>query len=547
MRLDRRRRDQALDRIGSTHPTVAKDPAQHLARHLRGVALPARALHHDDRDGDARRLGRRDADEPLVAARRIRAREASRLARHLHGPEQRPAAAGAEGAARRPERGGVDQHVPQLAGQLGREHLARRRRRGQRELAPGGVDDAVDPARLDHLAEGERARELRGMQRRDAAAREAAAELAHAETVVRIVDDPGGMTRRGLVRPAEARDGSQQRLDADRVHRELRQALVVRGRERLLQRHDVAAPRRIDARRGEAVGAPREAAGKPRGGGVGAERRGGRDHLHERRRGVGARRGKLLGVGRRIGEHATGRGIQHDHVAERDLAVREHLEDAARQLGVEAVLDPQRPIPARDVDDLEQALGSARRRAPSWRWAARAPRATRAGASGSRPALRPRASPRALRSLRALRVFRWLRSLGRFGRLGGDLRERGAVEAAGADARGEPETAGEARQHADRERCERDAPALREPSPQTLVAPPAGAPRADDPARSGRNDRSAAHARRSQTTHATRLVQLPPVHSATSSSVAPNLPGGRGSSASSAGRGRSWRARSHVL
>jgi hypothetical protein len=73
-----------------------------------------------------------------------------------------------------------------------------------------GIDDAVDPARLDHFSERERAGELRGVQRRDGAAREPAAELPDAEAVIGIVDGPGRVAGRRLMGPAEARDGSQQ-------------------------------------------------------------------------------------------------------------------------------------------------------------------------------------------------------------------------------------------------------------------------------------------------------------------------------------------------
>ena len=236
MRDGRRRGDQAFDRVGSTQATVTEDPAQHLARHLRRVAPPASALHHDDRHGDARRLGRRDADEPLVAALRIGAREAARLARDLHRPEQRPSIAGPKGPPGRPARGGVDQHVPQLAGELGASAPGAAEPPRARELASRGIDDAVDPTRLDHFSERQRARELSGVQRRDAAAREAAAELAHSEAVASGSSTiPAACPGAGsCVQPKRA-IGSQQRLDADRVHRELGQALVVRGRERLLR------------------------------------------------------------------------------------------------------------------------------------------------------------------------------------------------------------------------------------------------------------------------------------------------------------------------
>src|SRR5262249_61492460 len=107
------------------------------------------------------------------------------------------------------------------------EHAAGAGRRGQLELASARVDDAVDPVRRGELAARDHRGELRCVQRRDAAALEAAAELADVVAVLGRRGDASGVRRRGGREPAEAADRVAQRLVADAVDRELREALVV--------------------------------------------------------------------------------------------------------------------------------------------------------------------------------------------------------------------------------------------------------------------------------------------------------------------------------
>jgi hypothetical protein len=150
--------------------------------------------------------------------------------------------------------------------------------------------------------------------------------------------------RRRHREPAEAPERLDQRRYADRVHRELGEALVVRGGERPLQRHLAPAPGRVDARRGEPVGAAAEAARHPRRGGSAVEHGGRGDHLHERSGRVAAGGREALEIGRRVREHAPLVGIHHDHVAQTHAPVLEHVEHQVHELRVERVLDREGAI-----------------------------------------------------------------------------------------------------------------------------------------------------------------------------------------------------------
>ena len=290
------------------------------------------------------------------------------------------------------------------------------------------------------------------------------------------------------------------------------------------QRDHVARARRIDARGREPVGTSAVATGQVSRRRIGAQSGGGGDHLHQRGRGIGARRREALRVGRGVGEHSAARGIQHDHMAERHAAMLEHPEDVPRELRIQAVLDAQRAASALVIHHFEEALGPVRRLA---------------GARGRKRERRARhRQPRAEHDRRLGDHFPdgGLRRSGSRGGLGGrlelaalgrgrrDVRKRCALEAARADDGGQPDAAGHPRQHAAGQRGERGAPADREPTAATLIATPAAGQRSADPD-----------------------LPISPVHATTSSSLAPPRPGERAAAPARLVAGRFRRARSPSL
>ena len=133
---DRRRgHAEAVGERGAAGAPLAEDRAQDLRTRLRAAGPPAAALHDQHRHGDARAVGGRGGDEPFVAAGWVLAREAAGLRRHRNGREQRARVA-PEGGARGAAHGGLDHHVPQLAGDGRFEHAAHGAPRRQRELPP---------------------------------------------------------------------------------------------------------------------------------------------------------------------------------------------------------------------------------------------------------------------------------------------------------------------------------------------------------------------------------------------------------------------------
>ena len=154
--------------------------------------------------------------------------------------------------------------------------------------------------------------------------------------------------RRGLEH-AEPLHLVDHREAAQFVHRELREALVVRGGERVDEARRVTARRRVEQVLRQIVRRADEATRPQRCGARLTQHRGSRHHLHQRRRRVGARRGKLARLGRRVAEDAAVGGVHHDHVSEFDVA--QDADDALGQRGVERVLD---------LDGTEHALRAGR-------------------------------------------------------------------------------------------------------------------------------------------------------------------------------------------
>ena len=176
--------------------------------------MPDRALHDDHRDRDARVLGGRDADEPLVAAVGVVAREAPGL----------PGDAHAGGAAARPSRGwNARRAVPRtvVSTIMSRSCAAsagESTRRGGAGSGSGSSRPLPSTTRaiqrgVGELAVGQRGGQPRRVERRDAAAREAAAEPAERVAVVARGRRGAGRVRRAPA-PRGSRSGGSRRACA---------------------------------------------------------------------------------------------------------------------------------------------------------------------------------------------------------------------------------------------------------------------------------------------------------------------------------------------
>ncbi len=310
-------------------------------------------------------LGWRDADEPLVEPFGIRAAERARLARHADRPEQRRPFRVQERVPGGALLGDRDHHLAQLVGDRARPHRARLRALRQLQRIAARVPHPGDPVGMHQLAPGEQRGQPRRGERRDERAGEPRAEVRQIEAVVDRLDPPGRVLRGGRLEQAHAPHLTEQRLRAHVADGQPPEALVVRDGERVSQRIDPAAPRgRHQLRRPHLVGIPRVAtlaAREPR---HPPQRRRRRHHLHQRGRRVDASRRERLRIGRHVGEDLPGRGIHQDHVAERDLAAREHLADTLVELRVDRVLDleplgvaARRGLSSDHLDDLRAVEG----------------------------------------------------------------------------------------------------------------------------------------------------------------------------------------------
>ena len=171
---------------------------------------------------------------------------------------------------------------------------------------------------------------------------EAAAELAQREAIaVGRIGLAARVARPRRLEQAEALERLEQASRTEIVHRDLREALVVRGRERALERDLGAALRRHDPRRSQPVRAADEVAGAARHAGHRLERGSGRHHLHQRRGGVGLVGRQPARVGAGVGQDLAGRGVEHDRQPELHAPALEDVVDGVGELGVERVLDPE--------------------------------------------------------------------------------------------------------------------------------------------------------------------------------------------------------------
>ena len=244
------RRQPARDaRPGSSCAPSQKSSWNTCAETCVALLCQTCALDDDDGDGDARVLGRRDADEPLVAAVGIAARAGCRSCRRRARAEQRPPAAAGRRGARcraRSSRSSSRACSPASSGDSTRRGW-RRAGSGSSRPLPSTTRSiqcgcASSPSASD-------AGELRGVERRDAAAGEPAAEPAEVVGVLR----PGRRPRPPRARapaPRASRSGGSRRA-ARRRRARARRAARSTGCSRCAsarsERHLGAAARRVDA------------------------------------------------------------------------------------------------------------------------------------------------------------------------------------------------------------------------------------------------------------------------------------------------------------
>ena len=219
----------------------------------------------------------------------------------------------------------------------------------------------LHPPGLDQLPACQRGRELSGVERGNAAARETTAEPAEVVIVLAGSRAALGMSGCGRHQPAEALDRSDHGLAADDVDGQLREALVVRGGERSLEAHLVAAAGRPDPRGRQSVWAPAIAAAAPRFVGRAVEGRCGRHDLHQGRGRIGRCSREVLCVGRYIREDAARVRFEDDDVALGDAAPPQQVEDESGELDIHRVLDPQGASQIRAVHRRLHPLDETRR------------------------------------------------------------------------------------------------------------------------------------------------------------------------------------------